>query len=166
MSDSFDGLGRKRKTHCKHGHKFPDDVRWAVNWKGYKCRICPECDRRRMQRKRENPDFKAMEAAKARRYRKAHPDRYRESWQRAHEKKRQILLDARIGGCVKCGEQHPACLDFHHRNGKTDKLGDIGTLRRFDTKRMLAEIAKCDVLCANCHRKHHWEERHKEKEVN
>lgn len=164
MPDSFDGLGRKRKTACKHGHQFDGTEQWATNWKGYRCRVCRVCSRIRMQHKRENPNFKVTEAAKARRYREAHPDRYRKAWQRAHETKRQLLLDARIGGCLVCGEKHPACLDFHHRDGKTDKLGDIGTMRHFGIKRLNAEIAKCDVLCANCHRKHHWQERHNQKE--
>src|SRR5271170_3178181 len=28
----YDALGRERKTHCKHGHKFPDDARWAIDF--------------------------------------------------------------------------------------------------------------------------------------
>jgi predicted HNH restriction endonuclease len=40
-------------------------------------------------------------------------------------------------------------------------LGHIGVFRKFGTARLLAEIAKCDVLCANCHRKLHWQERSK-----
>lgn len=59
--------------------------------------------------------------------------------------------------CIRCGEDHPACLVFHHREGEL-KLFEIslGPSRGFATQRMLAEIAKCDVLCANCHAKHHF----------
>lgn len=159
MPDTYDGLGRKRKTHCKYGHSYGDNARWATNWKGYSCRVCNECQRLRMQRKRENPTFKATEAAKAKRWRKAHPEEYKAQYTAEAERKRQILLDARKGGCVRCSEADPACLDFHHRDGKADKLGDIATMRRFGTTRLLAEIAKCDILCANCHRKHHRDER-------
>ena len=164
MSDSSEftdvtGRLRTRKTHCKHGHQFDGTEKWHRNWKGYSCRVCRECSRQRMQRKRDKPDFRATEAAKAKRWRVSHPEQYRTGWTKAQEKKKQILLDARIGGCVKCGETHPACLDFHHRAGKEDKLGNIGEIRRFATEKLLTEIAKCDVLCANCHRKHHHDER-------
>jgi len=56
--------------------------------------------------------------------------------------------------CVRCGESHPACLDFHHRDAaqKDFVIANNLTLGR---KRILAEISKCDVLCANCHRKEH-----------
>lgn len=168
MSETFvdkTGRTRTRKTHCKHGHKFDGTEAWATNWRGYKCRICRECSRIRVRRKREKPDFKATEAAKTKRWRVAHPEEYREQYQTTHEKKKQILLDARASGCIKCGEKHPACLDFHHRDGLANKLGDIATMRRFGMKRLRAEIAKCDVLCANCHRKHHYDERHKERET-
>jgi len=59
--------------------------------------------------------------------------------------------------CVDCGENHPATLDFHHTNPaeKERSLGDIGKYGWSRTK-VLAEIAKCVVLCANCHRKRHW----------
>jgi uncharacterized protein YifE (UPF0438 family) len=62
--------------------------------------------------------------------------------------------------CIECGENHPATLDFHHveaRKSKT-KVNDLvsdGHAR----PRILEEIAKCVVLCSNCHRKHHHNER-------
>ena len=62
--------------------------------------------------------------------------------------------------CSKCPESHIACLDFHHRNPKEK---DFAVSRAIDRKcskeKILKEIAKCDILCSNCHRKLHWEER-------
>jgi len=61
--------------------------------------------------------------------------------------------------CTKCGENHPATLDFHHRDPK-DKIGSIAhsSCLGWGMKKLLKEIAKCDVLCANCHRKLHYKE--------
>lgn len=60
--------------------------------------------------------------------------------------------------CVRCGENHPACLDFHHRDPTQKK--DISQMVRNGTSLDLikVEIAKCDVLCKNCHTKLHAEE--------
>jgi L-lactate utilization protein LutB len=60
--------------------------------------------------------------------------------------------------CVKCGENHPGCLEFHHVGEKDDNVS-LMVARSLGRDRILAEIAKCEVLCANCHGKHHWEER-------
>ena len=59
--------------------------------------------------------------------------------------------------CDSCEENHPACLDFHHRD-PTEKDENISHAVHigWSKKRILAEIAKCDVLCSNCHRKLHW----------
>ena len=58
--------------------------------------------------------------------------------------------------CVRCGESHPACLDFHHRDPAEKEMAvHQAVRRRLGRERILAEVAKCDVLCANCHRKHH-----------
>lgn len=58
--------------------------------------------------------------------------------------------------CIHCGETHPACLDYHHRDPST-KTHNLSRMIRSSTKEaILAEIAKCDVLCSNCHRKLHW----------
>jgi hypothetical protein len=59
-------------------------------------------------------------------------------------------------GCSRCSEKEPCCLQFHHRN-PSEKLFDIGCTDalQMSMERLLKEIAKCDILCANCHAKHH-----------
>lgn len=53
--------------------------------------------------------------------------------------------------CVDCGEQDPLVLEFDHRG---DKVFDIATgLRDRSWQALLAEMAKCDVICSNCHRR-------------
>jgi len=62
--------------------------------------------------------------------------------------------------CARCGENHPACLVFHHRDPMTKEIAIAVAIRRsWGRKRILAELAKCEVLCANCHAKHHAQER-------
>lgn len=59
--------------------------------------------------------------------------------------------------CEFCGEDHIACLDFHHKNSDTKERGVSSLIARGAAKKtILAEIKKCIVLCANCHRKVHW----------
>ena len=61
-------------------------------------------------------------------------------------------------GCEVCGETHPACLEFHHVNPHEKKFS-IGRVNDFLSVRLTqSEIAKCRLLCANCHRKEHWNE--------
>lgn len=62
--------------------------------------------------------------------------------------------------CIQCGYDHPAALDFHHverkrTNRKVNQLVSDGHTK----KRILEEVAKCVVLCSNCHRVHHHDER-------
>lgn len=62
--------------------------------------------------------------------------------------------------CDECGFDHPAALDFHHVD-KFSKTASIGTLvlRGWTLGKILEEIAKCRVLCSNCHRILHYEQR-------
>ena len=72
--------------------------------------------------------------------------------------KREWLCSLKEGkSCLMCSESHPATLDFHHRNPKEKDFG-LGEAMNMSKAKVLAEMAKCDVLCANCHRKLHWEE--------
>ncbi len=58
--------------------------------------------------------------------------------------------------CIKCGESNPVCLDFHHRE-PSEKVKTISRLKSsgMSIKALIKEIEKCDVVCANCHRKIH-----------
>ena len=75
------------------------------------------------------------------RYRKKHAERI--AWLAG------IKADS---GCAHCKENDPDCLDFHHVN-RVQKLFPIGMHCRGNVNRLLREIAKCIILCANCHRK-------------
>jgi hypothetical protein len=57
-----------------------------------------------------------------------------------------------------CGESHPGCIDFHHPNDNKSANVSKLVIDKCKTK-LLTEIEKCIPLCANCHRKHHWNER-------
>lgn len=55
--------------------------------------------------------------------------------------------------CVDCGCSEMAVLDFDHRD-RSQKDLTVAALARLGTwSRLLREIAKCDVRCANCHRR-------------
>lgn len=68
------------------------------------------------------------------------------------ENHRQIFEYLLLHPCVKCGENNVVMLEFHHRDPKT-KRESISTLvcEGFSWKTIEIEIAKCDVLCSNCH---------------
>jgi hypothetical protein len=61
--------------------------------------------------------------------------------------------------CSQCEENHPACLEFHHTNpsNKIDGVSQM-VMRNKSLENIKLEIAKCIVLCSNCHRKLHYEE--------
>jgi hypothetical protein len=53
--------------------------------------------------------------------------------------------------CVDCGENDPVVLEFDHLGEKTFNIGSALHNRKWES--VLAEIAKCEVVCANCHRR-------------
>lgn len=64
-------------------------------------------------------------------------------------------------GCQHCGERDASCLDFHHRDA-SDKEMSVSAIVVSGKGRAYAELEarKCDVVCANCHRKSHHRERY------
>ncbi len=70
------------------------------------------------------------------------------------ERSKVRLEELKKPGCLKCSEKDPTCLAFHHRSGE-NKLATISALRDGSPGRLAAEVAKCDLLCANCHAKIH-----------
>lgn len=56
--------------------------------------------------------------------------------------------------CARCGSSER--LQLHHRNKDTKVHSEVWS---WSPTRAATEIAKCDILCDPCHRKHHAEER-------
>ena len=73
----------------------------------------------------------------------------------------KIMAVKHMGGkCIKCGYfRYPEVLEFHHKDPSTKEfnLGLNGLTRSWERTRK--EIEKCDLLCANCHREKHVDER-------
>ena len=53
--------------------------------------------------------------------------------------------------CIDCGASDPIVLEFDHLRDKSFSIGSV--LPRNSWQSILDEIAKCEVVCANCHRK-------------
>ena len=56
--------------------------------------------------------------------------------------------------CIKCGEPDVVVLEFDHRD-PSSKIKDVSKMIQDGNSliKIAAEIVKCDVLCANCHRR-------------
>lgn len=79
------------------------------------------------------------------------------------ELRRKILDIKKRHSCVYCGESHPACLEFHHIDKKEGEISNM--LSKYTEEEIMAEIDKCLIVCANCHRKIHWEEKYENKRI-
>lgn len=64
-------------------------------------------------------------------------------------------------GCKECGyNANPVALDFNHRDPSTKEFMPSSRMLTMSLKRIIAEVRKCDVLCANCHRIHTYDNKH------
>ena len=92
------------------------------------------------------------------------PKRTREADRKKEQRRRQRNIRL-VGGlkanakCMDCGvEGLPAyCYDYDHRDPRT-KRASVSQLvnQSKGIQRILLEIAKCDLVCANCHRIRNW----------
>lgn len=94
-------------------------------------------------------------------YNKQHYEQNKAAYvSRASARKKQVLIALNFQlvqylsshPCVDCGERDPVVLEFDHI---VEKIDDIATLvsRGFSWRSISQEIEKCEVRCANCHRR-------------
>ena len=109
---------------------------------------------------------KAYQRIKAKQYYEANKEKVKASSKLSKERGRadfQIFKSSL--SCTRCGENHPATLDFHHLIPHPDNLKiNVLTKGGAYTKAIQEIMDKCIVLCANCHRVHHHDERAEAKE--
>lgn len=99
----------------------------------YKCR-CPEC--------------KQAKSEETKRYKK----KYSAAVKLRIRANRELIVAAKTTPCADCGQTYPPyVMDLDHRDSGT-KTAAVGTMVSYSPARLVEEIAKCDVVCANCHR--------------
>ena len=128
--------------HACGKEKPLDQFNWKDKAKQRRSPTCRECMRQYIQTHyRNNVDYYIK---KARRRKKAYIEA-------TYKKITEYLL---AHPCVDCGEADPIVLEFDHieKETKTAEVSKMFQLqRRWDI--IMKEIEKCEVRCANCHRR-------------
>lgn len=92
-------------------------------------------------------------------YMNSYGDKSRKRSRDNHIKNKLLLEQYKNSRCCEyCGETHQACLEFHHKDPAEKKYTIARMMTSYVWEHILKEITKCLLLCANCHKKKHWEE--------
>ena len=129
-------MGEKRCCTCKQAKPLDAFNRLARSKDGRQP-SCRECNR-------------AWHAAN----RETHNRRIHERNKRLRAEKRRLMFEyLSTHPCVDCGECDPLVLEFDHVRGiKRLNVSDLLN-RDYPWSTVLEEIEKCEVVCANCHRR-------------
>jgi hypothetical protein len=100
---------------------------------------------------------KACNIARAKRFYAENPERCKDRDKRRKPGARdlnrtRVLRYLLEHPCVDCGETDPVVLEFDHLRDKVKALSVLAATAH-SWQRILAEIEKCEVRCANCHRR-------------
>jgi predicted HNH restriction endonuclease len=87
-----------------------------------------------------------------REYRKKNREKITEKKREKRRSKLLTLIGRKGGKCSICsGTFDPCVYDFHHTN-PADKEFTIGENMNIPIQKLLSEVDKCILVCANCHR--------------
>ena len=132
------------KKCCVCKHPFPADHFHKASDRpdGLSSR-CKQCMAKYQKKRYRIPAVKKRELARARKWKE----------QRIRYIREQLLIFFATHPCTDCNERDPVVLDFDHVGGR--KIADVSYLIRCGQPwaKLLTEIRKCEVVCANCHRK-------------
>lgn len=77
---------------------------------------------------------------------------------RTRQRMRALIAEIKSSPCTDCGNTYPPCvMEFDHID-PTTKIANVGDMasKGIGITRILAEIEKCEIVCANCHRIRTW----------
>ena len=113
------------------------------------------------EKKEYNRKWREANPEALKEYYQTNKDKFREHNKNNRKKQREFVQDLKKGKCCsRCGwNEHPCALDFHHIDAST-KYKDIAMMTQTHSiKKLQEEIDKCILVCANCHRILHHEQR-------
>lgn len=131
---------KKRCSICKRNLPLGDFNRSSRRKDGRQshCRKCNSERAKAYYRRNRKHHLKVVKEGNARRKR---------------ENQRRLLELLSHESCSDCGEQDPVVLDFDHVRGRKIKAVSKMVVDGNSWDTILKEIAKCEVRCANCHRR-------------
>ena len=101
----------------------------------------------------ENMPHKRIQARRAssRKHYASNKEQYQIRNQRRKVEARDLIDRLKDQPCMDCWERYPSfVMQFDHRDPAT-KLFNVGSMLSESQERIATEVAKCDVICANCH---------------
>lgn len=128
----------KKCSRCKK-EKILDDFNFKDKKRGLRQYQCRDCSRL---------------------YVRSHYERNKEYYLLKSKKRNKRLRDEirtyiwnylSVHPCVDCGEKDPIILEFDHISDKIEAISNMG--KNYTLERVKIEIDKCQVRCANCHRR-------------
>jgi len=133
-------------TKCKI-QRNEEDFAWKSKIKGTRTAECKECHRL------YNKAYYISNTEKEK-------DRIYSFRDKRRLELHRLAADLKLK-CKNCPESRPAALQFHHLG---DKERDISAaiVACWSNDKLLAEIAKCEVICANCHMVEHFGDKYEE----
>lgn len=133
-------MATKRCDHCKK-YKDEEEFNWRFKSLGIRAKTCRDCAHIHNKKYFEGP-------AKER-----HLQQVKERKALAREAAREYVYQYLLTHpCVSCGEADPRVLEFHHVGEKDMDVAKM-VAGGYSIDRIKAELDRCQVLCANCHRK-------------
>lgn len=105
----------------------------------------------RQRKYRADPVLHAREMERKRGYSVKDKDKNLAYAKQRQEERQSLIWRIKDIPCKDCDQKFPPyCMDFDHVNG--EKTANISEMKSYSMDRILDEIAKCDLVCSNCHR--------------
>jgi hypothetical protein len=148
---------KKVCSRCKQEKDLTEFYKSKKGKYGYYS-YCKLCERKRRRSEERTEEYYEYHRSHSEKYRLKHSKEAVERTKLYQKKCFQqwmnlIIIPQGLNKCSKCG--YDKCfhaIDFHHRDPKEKKFNIGSMLRTKITPENLEELAKCDPLCANCHR--------------
>src|SRR5512134_3221318 len=133
-------MSQKICNHCGLP-KDEEEFNWRFKALGIRNKACKDCQHA------FNKDYYEGDA------KEKHLKQVKERTEAAREAAREYVYNYLLNHpCEECGERDPRVLEFHHVGEKDLAITRMVT-GGWSIARIEAEIRKCKVYCANCHRK-------------
>ena len=117
-------------------------------------------EKRKEQGRRYRERYPEKVNARAKSWRDRNPEKVAAHTRDWRGRKYLWLYEYQVAiGCMVCGENDFRCTEFHHRDPSKKEFNIAGAVASYSLEKIINEVGKCDVVCANCHRILHYEEK-------